>query len=460
MHSIYSPKGGASPISIERGHWQCMLRYLVASIFSLSIFSLATAQESSLPLTLDAALSAAVARSATLQAKDAEIRAAREMAISASRLSDPVLRLSVDNLPIEGPMRYSLQADFMTMRSVSLMQTFTSLEKRRSLAGRYEHEADEATARRSMHKVRLLTQTAGAWFDRFYQEQQLSLLRQQREEASRLREAVESAYRGGRSSQADILTAHVAVAQIDDRLHEAAAALTSSRAKLQRWTGDDDQRPLGTLPRVDQTRIAEHELNQVINQHPNIAVMNARERVALAEADVAQKDKSTDWSWSLMYSKRGDQFGDMASIGISVPLQWDQARKQDRNLSAQLERVEQIRLEREEVRREQIFEVQRLLANWRRNLTRLADYDKTLIPLARERVRTVEAAFRGGKVPLAAIMEAQRVVIDIRLERLRIEKQTAIWWTELEYLSPPDQALQGRAPETQSNPSSQSTQEP
>lgn len=381
------------------------------------------------------------------------------MAVSAGRLPDPVLRLSVDNLPIEGPMRYSLTDDFMTMRSVSLMQTFTGSEKRQARAARYEREAEAASSVRSMQKARLLAQTAGAWFDRYYQEQMQGLLQRQREEAGRVSEAVESAYRGGRNSQADVLAAHAAVARIDDRLHEVGAGLTNARARLQRWIGDGAEQALGALPRIDRTRFAEHQLGHEIDQHPDIAVMNARERVALADAEVARQDKSADWSWSLMYSKRGSQFGDMVSLGVSIPLQWDQDSKQDRELSARLQKAEQIRLEREEMRREHLFEVQRLLANWRSNLTRLADYDKTLIPLATERVQAMEAAFRGGKAPLAAVLEALRMVTDTRLERLRIEKQTAAWWAELEYLIPQDQAAQAMSPKTLPGASNQPTQE-
>lgn len=447
MHSLTHPGGNTPPVRSARRQWPSGLESLTMVILALGATSLATAQTSSSPLTLDAALEAASERSATLQAQDAATRAARELAVSAGRLPDPVLRLSVDNLPIEGPMRYSLTDDFMTMRSVSLMQTFTGSEKRQARAARYEREAEAATAMRSMQKARLLAQTAGAWFDRYYQEQMQGLLQRQREEASRVSEAVESAYRGGRSSQADVLAAHTAVARIDDRLHEVRAGLTNAKALLQRWIGDGAEQPLGALPRIDRTRLAEHQLGHEIDQHPDIAVMNARERVALADAEVARQDKSADWSWSLMYSKRGSQFGDMVSLGVSIPLQWDQARKQDRELSARLQKAEQIRLEREEMRREHLFAVQRLLANWRSNLTRLADYDKTLIPLATARVQATEAAFRGGKAPLAAVLEALRMVTDTRLERLRIEKQTAAWWAELEYLIPQDQAGQAPLPD-------------
>lgn len=455
MHSI-SPLGASTPpCRYVRLHWSRGLSALAAVTFSLCLASLATAQTSSSVLTLEAALDAAQARSATLQAQDAATRAAREMAISAGRLPDPVLRLSVDNLPIEGPMRYSLTDDFMTMRSISLMQTFTGSEKRQARSVRYEREAEAASSVRSMQTARLRAQTARAWFDRYFQDQMQGLLQRQREEASRVSEAVESAYRGGRSSQADVLAAHTAIARIDDRLHEVRAELTNAKALLQRWVGESASKPLGIPPRIDSTRLAKHQLSHEIDQHPDIAVMNARERVALAEADVAGQEKNADWSWSLMYSKRGNRFGDMVSLGVSIPLQWDQGRKQDRELAARLERVEQVRSEREEMRRAHLFEVQRLLANWRSNLTRLEDYDKTLIPLAAERVQAIEAAFRGNKAPLAAVLDAQRMVIDTRLERLRIEKQTAAWWAELEYLIPADPVAQPTTP----SPSNQPAQE-
>lgn len=448
MHSIY-PLGastGTPPSRYVRQHWPRGLRPLAVVAVSLCLASVATAQASSSLLTLEAALDAAQARSATLQAQDAANRAARNMAVSAGRLPDPVLRLSVDNLPIEGPMRYSLTDDFMTMRSVSLMQTFTGSEKRQARSLRYEREAEAALSVRSMQTARLRTQTARAWFERYFQEQMLDLLLRQREEASRVSIAAESAYRGGRYSQADVLAAHAAVARIDDRLHEVRAEFSNAKALLQRWVGEAASKPLGIPPRIDSARLAEHKLSHEIEKHPDIAVMNARERIALADADVARQEKIADWSWSLMYSNRDSRFGDMVSLGVSIPLQWDQVRKQDRELAARLDRVEQVRSEREEMRREHLFEVQRLLANWRSNLTRLQDYDKTLIPLANERVQAMDAAFRGAKVPLAAVLEARRMVIDTRLERLRIEMQTAAWWAELEYLIPADQVAQPAVP--------------
>jgi len=405
---------------------------------------------------LDAALDAAQARSAMLAAQDATTRAAREMAVSAGQLPDPVLRFSVNSVPIEGPMRFSLTEDFMTQRSVEWMQTYTAASKRQARSTRYQREAEASLSMRSVEKARVFTQTARAWFERYFQEQVLDLLRLQRKEANRVSEAVESGYRGGRSSQADVLAAHATVAAIDNRILEVRAELANADALLRRWVGEVADLPLGTPPDFHRTRLSEHQLSHQIDLHPDLGVMNARERAAQAELEVANQDKSADWSWSVMYGKRGSQFGDMISIGVSIPLQWDQALKQDREVAARMGQVERVRFEREEMRRAHLFEVQRLLASWQSNLTRLADYDKTLIPLAAERVTAIEASFRGGKASLDNVLEAQRMVSDTRMERLRIEKQTTTWWAELEFLIPQDLATQSDAPK----PADSSTQEP
>jgi cobalt-zinc-cadmium efflux system outer membrane protein len=435
-----SHRGALAPqVRHARPRWLHALKTcaLAALPLSLGLVGLAMAQvPPPAPLTLDAALRAAEVRSANLQGQDASIRALHDMAVAAGRLPDPVLRLSVDNLPIDGPMQYSLTDDFMTMRSVSLVQTFTGADKRQARSARVEREADAALATRTLQLSRLRTQTARAWLERYYQQQLLDLLLRQRDAAGRVAEAAESTYRGGRGKQTDVFAARSAVARLDEQLHTARAALDNATSQLTRWVGEDATQPLGALPRLDSTHLGAHTLPQQLEQHPDIALLAARERVALADAELARLEKNADWTGSLMVSKRGSQFGDMVSFGVALPLQWDQKNRQDRELSARLERVAQLRLEREEMLREHGSYVQQLVVNWRSNLARLDDFDKSLIPLAGQRSQASETAFGSGKEPLTAVLEARRMEIDTRIERLRVEKQTAALWAELEYLIP------------------------
>jgi hypothetical protein len=157
-----------------------------------------------------------------------------------------------------------------------------------------------------------------------------------------------------------------------------------------------------------------------------------------------------------MYGQRGPSFSNMASVVLSVPLQWDQANRQDRELAAKLAKVEQARAEREEMTRARKAQVQRWLESWRSGVERMKDYDASLIPLTIDRSTAALAAYSGGKASLASVIDARLSVVDTRLEKLRIEMQTAALWVELEYLMPEDSAASNTAAmKSNSNPGAQ-----
>lgn len=58
------------------------------------------------------------------------------------------------------------------------------------------------------------------------------------------------------------------------------------------------------------------------------------------------------------------------------------------------------------------------------------------MPLAGERTRAALAAYRGGTVPLATVLEARRIEIDTRLDQLRLAMETATLWASVEYMLP------------------------
>ena len=89
------------------------------------LLSLGALQAQAASLTLDDALRLAQERSRQLPAQDAAASAAREMAVAAGQRPDPTLKAGINNLPINGPDRFSLTRDFMTMRSIGVMQEFT-----------------------------------------------------------------------------------------------------------------------------------------------------------------------------------------------------------------------------------------------------------------------------------------------------------------------------------------------
>lgn len=387
-------------------------------------------------LTLEQALQLAQQRSRQLVAQDAGAAASRQMAVAAGQLPDPVLKTGLNSLPISGPDRFSLTRDSFTMATVGVMQEFTRADKRTARAGRFEREAEVAEAGRAVALANLRRDTAMAWLDRLFQERMREVLQTQRTEAALQIEAAEAAYRGGRGSQTDVFAARSAVAQIDDRIRQTDRQIATAKTRLARWVGEDANQALGAPPSLAVVRLDAASLETELVHHPQIALMVRQEALARAEANVAQTNKRADWSVELTYSQRSSAYSNMVSVNLSIPLQWDQKNRQDREVSAKLAMAEQMTAQREEATREHVAETRTWLQEWQSNRDRLTHYDDALIPLASERTRAAIAAYRGGGGLLSAVLEARRMEIDTRMDRLRLEMETAGLWAQLNYLIP------------------------
>jgi outer membrane protein TolC len=423
-----------------RGHRRLAALLVLGSAF------VGLASQARQALTLDQALRAAQDRSRQLPAQDSAAAAAREMAVAAGQRPDPTLKVGINNLPIDGPDRLSLTRDFMTMRSVGVMQEITRSDKLKARSARFDREAEAAEAVRSMALANLRRDTAMAWLDRYYQERMLEALQSQRTEAGLQIEAADAAYRGGRGAQADVFAARSAVAQIDDRVRQTERQIATSKTRLARWVGAEAEQPLGALPALATVRLDAANVESQLAHHPEIAMMVKQEEMARADADIAQSNKRSDWNVEWMFSQRGSAYSNMVSVNVSIPLQLDAGNRQDRELAAKLAVVEQLRAQREEAAREHLAETRSWLQEWQSGRDRLTHYDSTLIPLTAERTRAALAAYRSGSGPLGAVLEARRMEIDTRMDRLRLEMETAGRWAQLEYLVSPthETSVQGR----------------
>ena len=395
-------------------------------------------------LTLEQALQVAQQRSLQFAAHDAIARASRELAVAAGQRPDPTLSIGINNLPVSGGDRFSLTRDFMTMRSIGVAQEITRSDKLLARSARFDRDAEAAVAARVVALTNLRRDTAQAWFERYYQERMADLLRAQRAAAALQIDAAQAAFRGARGGLTEVVAARSAVALIDDRIRQAERLASSAQSKLVRWVGAHGNLALGAPPSVTTVHLDAAALESQLAHHPQLALLQKQEAAAQADADIARSNQQADWSVGLMFSQRGSAYSNMVSVNVSIPLQFDQKNRQDRELAAKLAVVEQLRAQREEAAREHLTETLVWLQQWRGDQDRLAHYDRELIVLAAERTRAALAAYNGGagstagSGTLAAVLEARRMEIDIRMDRLRLEMEAAAQWAQLEYLLPPE----------------------
>jgi outer membrane protein TolC len=387
-------------------------------------------------LSLEEAQRRAVARSQTIAGQDSAITAAREMAIAAGQLPDPVLKVGIDNLPVTGEDRWSLTKDFMTMRRIGVMQELTRSEKRSLRAQRFGSEAEKAREEKAAVTALIQRDTALAWLDRWYAEAMGQVIAEQMAQVRREIAAAEAVYRGGRGSQADVIGAHGTLAALEDRASEFRRKATSATAMLARWIGDGADAPLAARPAIDTVRLDAQNLEHDLVHHPEIAVLTRQQEIATAEARLAEAARNPDWSVELAYQQRGSDFSNMVSIGLSVPLPWDRGNRQDREASAKLAAAEQARAQREELLRAHVGEVRALLGEWQSGRERLGRYGQELIPLAAERSRAALAAYQGGRAGLADLLLARRNETEVRMQAVQLEMETARVWAQLSFLTP------------------------
>jgi len=282
------------------------------------------------PLSLEDAQRRAVARSQQLAAQDSAVTAAREMAVSAGQLPDPVLKLGIDNLPVTGEDRWSLTKDFMTMRRIGVMQEITRSEKRELRQQRFGREAEKAVVEKAAASAIIQRNTALAWLDRYYAEAMQRVIAEQSAQVKREISAAEAVYRGGRGSQADVIAAHGTLAALEDRASEFRRRATSATVTLGRWIGDGADAPLAARPDIDAVRLDLQNLERDLAHHPEIAVLARQAEISVAEARIAEASRKPDWSVEFAYQQRGSDYSNMVSLGISMPLPWDTGNRQDR----------------------------------------------------------------------------------------------------------------------------------
>lgn len=384
-------------------------------------------------LTLSDAQQLAVERSRQLAGQDAAVAADRNLAVSAAQNPDPVLSIGIDNLPVTGADQFSVGNDFMTQRSIGVTQEFTRGDKKRLRGEHYQREADKTLAEKAEATLIIRRDTAVAWLDRYYAEASAELIGEQIRQAQGEIEAAQSAYRSGRGSQSDVLAARAALLGLQDRASEIARKVRTAKIVLVRELGEPGELPLARRPAIDHIPIDPGALDKHIAMHPDIVILAKREDLAATDARLAQANKQSDWSVGLSYLLRGSQYSNMASIGVSVPLQWDQTNRQDREVAAKLAQAEQIRLQREEAMRAATAEVGSMIAEWESARERQTRLEHELVPLAAERTQAELSAYRSGKSSLNGVLVARRNEVDARLQALQMEAEAARLWAQLNF---------------------------
>ena len=419
-----------------RSPWMRGLRASVAlSVAGLTLLHPLSASAAEAALSLAEALRLAVAQSPQLTAQRSMSDAAREMAGPAGELPDPKLKVGVENVPTDGPDAWSLTRDFMTMTRIGLMQEFPRGEKRELKSQRALRDAERASAVVEVSALAIRRETAAAWLARRYAAETERAIAEQIAEAELAVATTAASYRAGKAPQADVIMTQTTVLELRNRATEAAMQGKRARIALARYIGADADRPLGDAP--DTARLPfDPALLADIDAQPEIRLARAQESYAAAEADIARAAKQPDWSAEVSYAVRGSPYANMVSLMVSIDLPWSPGTRQDREHAAKLKEQDAAREMREDALRMRRADVESMRAEWEAARAQAARIRDDMLPLAAQRRDAALAGYRSGSGTLAAVLDARRAELDVRLALLQQEQAAAKAWAWLVFVGP------------------------
>lgn len=374
------------------------------------------------PLSFSDAVNRAAAEGPTIEAGAASVRAAELAVGPANQLPDPQLVLGLQNVPIEGPDAYRLDRDEMTMQAVGLMQDMPSGAERRARRAMARAEAGRAEAAFDVARLEARMGAAGAWIALHFAERRAAVLDQIKSEADSMAAAARVRLAGGGDANAAI-AAGIEASRAADGRAELAAAIIEARAELRRWIGDAaDEAPAGEAPAFD---IDPAQLREHLRHHPELASFAAEEQAAQAGLRMARAERVPDWSWTAMYQRRNDSFGDMASVEVRIGLPLLQPWRQGPLVEASRADQARVTAGRVAAEREHSAMLEAQLAVYEAVNANLRRARETRLPLARQRADASAGAFAAGAASAEQLIAARRDALEAELDLLELEQRRA-----------------------------------
>jgi outer membrane protein TolC len=391
----------------------------------------ACAHAGSTGLALDEAVRLSLQRSPLAGAAEASVQASRELASRAGQLPDPMLKVGIENVPVNGAERWSTSRDSMTMRTVGIAQQWVSADKRAARSERARRAVDMEEGSRLENVSDVRGRTASAWISVLYGQRTLALFKAIEKQTADDLAAVRAAHRGAKATAAEVAQAQLALSQAQDAASKAEQDLTNARLALTRWTFVPVESVADQGPPLA-SKVPGLSVEGLETSHP--VVLAARRAIALADADTALaiRERRPDWSVEASFSQR-PAFSNMISVGVSIPLPVDRAHRQDRDVAEKSALATKARLQYEDAVHALQIDIQSLSNTLESIKRRLARLNADSLPPAAQQVELATAAYRAGAGSLSAVFSARKMLLERQLQVTELEKEAALTWAKLEY---------------------------
>jgi outer membrane protein TolC len=413
-------------------------------------------------LALRRALELAVKNDPWLKGSQFQQDALLANSMAASELPNPVLSLSLANLPTDG---FAFDQEPMTQIKAGVSQMFGRGD---SLAIKREQLERVAMRQPLLRQDRIAgtqVQVALLWFDLFKFQQSIALIENDRALFEQLFEAVQASYASALNNvrQQDIVHAQLELTRLEDRLTQLRLQQNMTKGQLAQWLVEHEfsarsinfdetfilpeQAPnvanispqLGQfIKQRDYTQLA-----QYVSQHPRIQAIEQSIQASQSGIELAEQGYKAQWGVNASYAYRADEpsgrsRADFFSVGVSLDLPLFTQNAQDQTRAAAISEAEALKTQKRLAIRAMISEVKSLFAGYQGLQQRQSLYTQSLLVQMHEQAETALSAYTNNDGDFSDVVIARIDDLNARIDMLGIKTELLKLRVQLHYYSAGD----------------------
>jgi len=359
-------------------------------------------------LTLQQALALSLLHNPDLAAHSWELRAREAEALQAGAFANPMLGAELENFAGAGQASGFDNAEF-TLQLSQFIELGGKRGERRSLA---ERTTDLAWRTYDIERVRVFSETRGAFIAVLAAQDQLELAEELTRVAAEVLESITRRVRAGGTSPVEASRARVALQASGIEQIEHQRALDVARATLaSQWGAVSVAQAEGSLGSISELPTVELLLAGV-DQSPEVMAWAAEVLRRDAELELAgsQRVPDVEFAGGVRHFAASGDLGVVAGVSISLPV----FNRYGGQIDAASARRHQAERSRQSTANQVRLALQRSVALAEARAIEAVSLRDTVLPEAAKAFELASAALRSGRMRLTDVLDTQRTLFELR----------------------------------------------
>jgi len=323
-----------------------MSYFIRIAICTTLVFAISPALAQPL-LTLNEAVRIAQEEDPWLDSSRLRQTATEAQSVAANALPDPTASLGFANIPINS---FDFGQEPMTQFVFGVSQVFPRGDTRSLRRQQLLETSELQPLMRLDRQAKVAVIVSQLWLESFRYAETIRLIEKDRSLFDYLVDVAESEYSNAlaRSSQQDVIRAHVELTRLDDRLVALRQQRDTSLAKLAEWLPDSEKHMYQLHTELPELKVAHgtvvvgltnSEINHALLSHPGLQVHDKYIQVSDTGVALAKQKYKPQWGVNASYGYRDDDpagfdRSDFFSIGVSFDLPIFTGNRQDKELQS------------------------------------------------------------------------------------------------------------------------------